>query len=111
MRDTNINDISRQILDDYRELTGIDAMPSIPEYIEIRRQAIEEYKTGVQTRQEPIIREVKSSPPKKEKDVPKKAIKKENVVTQGNAAINQPEEQKHTKSDFEILRGLKDEWN
>ena len=36
MRDTNINDISRQILDDYRELTGIDAMPSIPEYIEIR---------------------------------------------------------------------------
>ena len=118
MEERDIRGQTENILGAYRSLTGIDAIPSIQEFLQIRSAAVTEL-TSI--RQESRTEEALSRP------APLPPAKKERQHTAGKSThISQPhtaaphvepaiagetEVPEKPKSDFEILRSMKDSWN
>ena len=111
------------ILEAYHLLTGGSAIPSVAEFLEIRRQAEEElckgFAAGQKTslpKEEPAavpvkraetVKTVKPDPSVKARHVAKKTD--ETPVVREEAELD--EEASEPVNDFDILRSLADPWN
>ena len=127
MTEQEIREQTRLIMDAYRELTDDPSGPSIPEFLQLRAAAITElgsarssagkrpaepaYDRGRNAERE-IPRPVPAAPPDRTE-------RTGNVLAAGAQTIKpqiiQPETQtagpEASRSDFDILRAIKDPWN
>lgn len=127
MTEQEIREQTRLIMDAYMELTGDPSGPSIPEFLQIRAAAITELgaarpSTG-KRRAEPVygrgrnaeretLRPVPAAPPDRpERTGSVPAAGAQTIKPQAIQPETRPAEQEASRSDFDILRALKDPWN
>ena len=141
MQDFIINEATAKILEDYMELTGNMCSPSITDYLAIRETAVRELKSGilfstqVQSQKSlDISKNVRksnsfadgyqnqggSTEPQiattEGESTQKINAEKKNTSKVSASTVNpkndvKVQKEEKPKSDFEILRALKDEWN
>lgn len=90
---------TNELLIAYRELTGADYTPSLPEFLELRRQAIEECRIG-------LGKTVAPSVPMSTAE--KRPQAKAPTIT---TPVHEVQEDKKERSGFAILSELADPWN
>ena len=122
MDEQDIRGHTENILDAYRSLTGIDVIPSIKEFLPIRPAAITELgsrKTGGEDKTT-SRRQVQEHLPVKTKKPASERAGGGNPPSGGGlfpspAAAHQPAEPsgsgERQKSEFDILRSMRDSWN
>lgn len=113
-----IRERTAELLREYQELTGAEYQPSLPEFLELRRQAIEECRLGLAEKpkaEERTPRETKEAkksltiPIKEAEQAPPPARKAEKTEKpQEKTAVRQKTEE---RSGFAILTELADPWN
>lgn len=127
MTEQEIREQTRLIMDAYMELTGDPSGPSIPEFLQLRAAAITELgavrpSTG-KRRAEPAygrgrnaeretLRPVPAVPPDRpEKAGSVPAASAQTIKPQTIQPETRPAEPEASRSDFDILRAIKDPWN
>lgn len=123
MDEQDIRGHTENILDAYRSLTGIDVIPSIKEFLQIRSAAIAELGSRKTDRGDKTAfrRQAQEHTPAKTKKPASERAGGGNPPSGGGpspspaAASRQPAEPsgsgERQKSEFDILRSMRDSWN
>lgn len=96
---------TNELLSAYRELTGTDYTPSLPEFLELRRQAIEECRIGLEKTVTPSV-SMAAAEKRPQAKVPRLATT--STIT---TPVHEVQEEKKERSGFAILSELADPWN
>ena len=102
-----IRNKTEELLNDYRMLTGTDYTPSLPEFLELRRQAIEECRLGLAGTEKALPRAVRisSTPPEPER------VRQIRPAEKQTEKDEKREERTDERNGFAILTELADPWN
>jgi hypothetical protein len=121
MDEQDIRGHTKNILDAYRSLTGIDVIPSIKEFLQVRSAAIAELSSRKTDRENKttLRRQAQEHMPVKTKKPASERAGGGNPPSGGcpspAVAHGQPAEPsgsgERQKSEFDILRSMKDSWN
>lgn len=104
----DIRDKTEELLQDYRMLTGADYLPSLPEFLDLRRQAIEECRLGVPGTDKAMPRKMTtdgSCPKESER------VQRIRTIERQTEKAEKTEEIKEERNGFAILTELADPWN
>lgn len=121
MDEQDIRGHTENILDAYRSLTGLDVIPSIKEFLQVRSAAIAELSSRKTDRGDKttLRRQAQEHMPVKTKKPASERADGGNPPSSGGpspvAAYGQPAEPsgsgERQKSEFDILRSMRDSWN
>lgn len=125
MREEEIRERTALLLDAYRELTGDTCVPGIPDFLELRKAALEELGLPAVAEKSPeIVRKApaaRSERPRTAARQPERKkvsaeIKARQDETPAAKVVNMPAREEEfpdevPRSDFDILRSIVDPWN
>lgn len=127
MSEEEIRERTALLLDAYRELTGDDEAPGLPEFLQLRKAALEELGIPAGAEKTRKVREAPKARAEKPKPASGQAVRKNTAAvrkeraegTPGAKVVNMParqeefpaEQEEKPKSDFDILRSIVDPWN